>query len=193
MQAGFIEAHIARGNRNMLLVGLALMIIGGGLAALFAHWFPLVLIVPGVIMLGFWLKRILNCRAHPIYKELARFGDPQQLAEQVNQEFAGVKANDVTQFGTNWLAQGNTYGLDLVPWQEIVWLYIHSEVRNRVRTNYVRVKSRGGQQLSAPTWSDMDRAEQFLRELYARAPWAEVGYTPEIEAQWTKQRAEFIA
>jgi hypothetical protein len=160
---------------------------------LFTHWFPLVLVVPGVIMLGFWLKRILNPRAHPIYKELARFGDPQQLADQVNQEFVGVKANDVTQFGKTWLAQGNTYGLDLVPWQEIVWLYIHSEVRNRVRTNYVRVKSRGGQQLSAPTWADMDRAEQFLRDLYTRAPWAEVGYSPEIESQWTKQRAEFVA
>src|SRR5262245_9979626 len=122
METGFIESHIKRGNRNLLVIGLVLTIMGGGLA--FLSWVPALLAAPGVIALGCRLSRALNPTAHPIYKRLARYGDPQLLAQQVNREFAGIKSSDTTQFGATWLAQADTYGLSLVPWSDVAWLHI---------------------------------------------------------------------
>ncbi|PYS89577.1 MAG: hypothetical protein DMF64_17250 [Acidobacteria bacterium] len=61
-----------------------------------------------------------------------------------------------------------------------------------MRSNYVRIWSAGGRQLVAPVGRKPGEPEQLLRELYMRAPWAEVGYTRELEQQWRKQRAEFL-
>ena len=88
MQSTFIERHIKSGNRNLLLIGLALTIVGGGLFALLDRWFPLLMAVPGLIAIGAWLIRVVNPSGHPVYKRLARYGDPHELASQVNQEFA---------------------------------------------------------------------------------------------------------
>jgi hypothetical protein len=186
-----IEAHIARGNRNLLLVGITLIAVGSGLAALFSHWFPLLLLVPGVIVFGAWLRRIVNPSAHPLYQYLARLSDVQQMVQRVNEEFAGIKPGDAPQFGINWLAQGNTFGVDLVRWQDIAWLHIYTQVRNGVRSNYIRVRSRDGRQFVMPV-AQQAQAEQLLRELYARAPWAEVGFSRELEQQWIKERATFL-
>jgi hypothetical protein len=192
MQPGFIQAHVARSNRNLLLVGIALIAVGSGLAALFSHWFPLLLLVPGVIILGAWLWRIIKPSAHPIYQYLARWGDVRQIVRQVNEEFAGSsKPSSAPQFGRNWLAQGNVYGVDLVRWQDIAWLHIYTHVRNGVRTNFVRVRSRHGKQFVMPV-AQQAQAEQLLRELHARAPWAEVGFSHELEQQWSKDRARFL-
>ena len=191
MQPGFIEAQIARGNRNLLLAGIVLIVVGGGLAALFGHWFPLILLVPGVVVLGLGLWRILNPKTHPLYQYLARFGDVQQVVPRINAEFAGITPGDTPQFGSSWLAQGHTFGLDLVPWQDIAWLHIYTQVRNGVRANFVRVRSRDGRQFVMPVAQEA-QAEQLLRELHARAPWAEVGFSRELEQQWIKERAAFL-
>ena len=192
MAKGFIEAHIARGNRNTFLIGLVLTVIGVALSLFLNRWSPAIIAVPGVIILGVWLLHVVNPRAHPVYKQLARYGDPQQLGAQINQEFASRKADDKTQFGARWLAQGHTYGVALVPWSDIAWLHIYTHIRNRVPSHYVRVYSCGGNQFVSPAGMKQEQVEQLLRELYARAPWAEVGYTPELIQLWRKQRAEFL-
>jgi hypothetical protein len=192
MESGFIESHIRRGNRNLLGIGLALTIIGGGLAILFGRVFPAFIAIPGAIALLAWLMRALNPSAHPIYKRLERYGDPRELAQQVNQEFAGARPGDSTHFGENWLAQGDTYGLSLVPWGDIAWLHIYTSVRNGLQTNYVRVWSRDGKQFVALAGMHKEEAMRLLSELHARAPWAEVGFSGELQRQWNKQRAEFV-
>lgn len=192
MARGFIESNIVRGNRNLLVISLVLIIIGGGLTALFGHWFPALLAAPGVIALGFWVIRIINPKLHPVYKRLAGYGDPQQVADQINQEFAGMKPNDKALFGTNWLAQRYVYGLHLVPWADVAWLHIYTNIRNGVRADFVRVWSRDGDQFVAPAGMSQSEAEQLLHQLCARAPWAEVGYSPELRTLWAKRRSEFV-
>ena len=193
MEAGFIESHIRRGNRNLLGIGLALTVVGVGLAILSGRVFPVFIAAPGGIALVAWLMRALNPTAHPIYKRLERYGDSRVLAEQVNREFAGARAADATHFGENWLAQGDTYGLSLVPWGDIAWLHIYTSVRNGLQTNYVRVWSRDGKQFVALAGMHKEEAMQLLSELHARAPWADVGFSRELERQWNKQRAEFVS
>jgi hypothetical protein len=194
MKATFIESHIARGNRNLLLIGPALTIIGGGISIATSHWFPALIAVPGLIALGSWLMRVINPSGHPIYKRLAQYGDREQLMQQVNREFAGVKLAEVTHFGANWLAQRETYGLSLVPWSNIAWLHIYAKTQGGVRTTcYVRVWSRDGKQFVAPAGVRPGEVEQLFEELRARAPWAEVGYSPELHEEWSKRRAQFVA
>jgi len=189
---GFIQAHIARGNRNLLLVGGVLVIIGAGLAAFFSHWFPLLLVIPGIIALGAGLRHLINPRGHPIYRALGRLGNLQELIQQVNEDFAGIKPDDQPQLGPHWLAQGNTYGVILVRWQDVAWMHLYVRIRNNARSNYVRVYGRDGTQLTVPAGAQQPQAEQFLQTLHARAPWAEVGYSRELEQQWLKDRASFL-
>ncbi len=115
MQAGFVQSHITRGNRNVLRVGLLLIIVGALVSMLFWHWFPLVSVVLGVMSIGTWLLRILNPRKHPVYQQLACYGDARQVAEQIDREFAGVKGSNAMQLGATWLAQGHLYGVHVVP------------------------------------------------------------------------------
>ena len=192
MQPGFVQGHIARGNRNLLRLGLALLALGGGLAALFSHWFPLLFAAVGAWSLGVWLWRVAQPERHPIYRDLARWGDTQHLIGQVNAEFAGVTPGSTAQLSATWLAQGNIYGVDLLPWPAIAWIHQHTQVRNRVRADYVRVRSRDGRHFDMPV-AQAAQAEQLLRELHARAPWAEVGYSRELDQQWSRDRAAFLA
>ncbi|HEV8482782.1 MAG TPA: hypothetical protein VGV87_04415 [Blastocatellia bacterium] len=193
MKRGFIESHIRRGNRNLLIIGVALTIIGGGLTVLFRQWFPVLILVAGVIALVAWLKRVASPRKHPVYKQLACYGDAHNLAAQVNREFAAEEPSTITHFGENWLAQGDTYGLSLVSWSDIVWLHIDIRTRGGIRSScYVRVWSRDGKQFVAPAGVRPGEAEQLLEELRARAPWAEAGYSEELHREWNKRRAEFI-
>ncbi len=192
MTTEFIESHINRGNRNLLLIGMVLTIIGGGLAAL--SWFPALIAVPGLIALGSWLRRTLNPSDHPIYKRLSQYGDCHELAQQVNREFAGVKSSDTTHFGANWLAQGETYGLSLVPWSDIAWLHTYIRTQGGIRTScWVRVWSREGKQFLAPASVRLGEVEQLLEDLRAWAPWAEAGHSQELQQEWNKRRTEFVA
>lgn len=192
MESGFIESHIKRGNRNLLVIGLALTVIGCGVAILLGLWIPALIAIPGALALGAWMRRVLNPAAHPIYKRLEVYGDSRKLAQQVNAEFAGAKPSETTHFGANWLAQGDTYGLSVVPWVDIAWLHIYTNVRNGLKTNYVRVWSRDGKQFVALAGMHEEEAMRLLYELHARAPWAEVGFSRELQRQWNKERVEFV-
>ena len=194
MAKGFVESNVARGNRNLLVLSLVLILLGGGLAAGTGRWFPAVIALAGVTMLGSWLKRVLTTNGHPIYKRLATYGDAQKLVQQVNREFAEVKPSDTTHFSANWLAQSEAYGLSLVPWVDIAWLHIYAKTQGQIRTScYVRVWSRDGKQFVAPAGVRPGEVEALLEELRTRAPWAEVGYSAELQHDWTKRRAAFLA
>src|SRR5689334_1145297 len=107
MNTEFVQSHIKRGNRNLLVIGLLLTIVGSVLTAV--SWFPALIAVPGLFALGVWLRRIVSPNTHPIYKQLERYGDVQTIVQQLNREFSGAKASDITNFGEKWLAQGDTY------------------------------------------------------------------------------------
>lgn len=191
MNPEFIQSHIKRGNRNLLVIGLLLTIVGSVLAAV--SWFPALIAVPGLFALGAWLRRIVSPDSHPIYKQLARYGDVQTVVQQVNRDFSGAKASGITNFGETWLAQGDTYGVSIVPWSDIAWLHIYTKAQGGVRTScYVRVWSRDGKQFVAPAGVRPGEVEQLLEDLRARAPWAEVGYSAEMQQLWNKRREDFL-
>lgn len=189
MARDFIEAQIARGRRNTLLLGLGFVVFGALVSALLRVWTPAALLgFLGLLIL--WLGGAFSSRYSDVYNQLALYGDPRRLAQEVNGEFAGVKLGDGAHFGERWLACTDAMGMRLAPWSEIVWLYCYEEVRNRIRRYYVKVSTREGRQFSVPTKSY--EAEQLAREMHARAPWAELGYSNELDGLWDERRAEFV-
>lgn len=195
MQAGFIQAHVARGSRSTMYVGSFLTLAGMALLVMTnrGHWgFASLFLLPGLASLGVWLGRRMNPRDHPIYRELALYGDVEQMGREVNAEFAGIKPDDGPHFGTHWLAVGDTYGLRLVPWRQVAWLYSEQVVHGKVRSYYVRVFAGNGQCLSVSTGIYREEAERMLRALQERAPWAEVGHSPELAREWREDRAAFL-
>lgn len=154
----------------------------------------LVFVVPGLLQLRAWLKRVRNPYEHSIYKRLAHYGDVSLLVQQVNEEFAGVKADDNPHFGRHWLAQGDSWNLNLMPWQDVAWVYIYKNpyAGNGHVSNYIKVCGRDDEDILITAWDDWEQAEQQLRELHAHAPWAEVGQSPELEQLWQQDRIEFV-
>src|SRR5262245_5986221 len=123
METTFIERHVRRSNRNLLVVGVVLSALAVA-AALLPDYFllPLALGVPGVLFLFFWLRRLVSPAAHPIYRQLRRYGDPREVGDQVNREFANAETLQPVFCGPRWLISRDTYqGFGLVPWTEIAW------------------------------------------------------------------------
>lgn len=194
MERGFIDSHIRRGGRRTLIFGLALVVGGGGLALAFDSWGPWIVSAVGVVVLFPVIRPLIDSSSSPVYKRLARYGNASQLAQQVDREFAGMKADDSTQLGATWLAQGGMHGsVLLVPWLEMAWLHLYTESHNGIPSHFVRVWERDGTSSDLPVGRKPEPAETLLRDLHARAPWAEIGYTPEVEQQWTKARPEFLS
>ncbi len=188
---GFLAAHAARGNRNLLLLGLFLTALGAGLSWLFSNPYGFLFVGgPGLIALGVWADRRFRPERHPNYPQLAPFGDAAALAEEVDREFAGAPVDTAAQFGAGWLAQGDTYGVRLVPWREVAWLHMYTHKTNGVPAHYVRVWTRDGRVIAVPSGADQ---MGMLERLSARAPWAEVGWSDDRMTEWQKARAEVLA
>lgn len=57
----------------------------------------------------------------------------------------------------------------------------------------MRVWSRDGKQVVAPAGVRSGEVEKLLEDLHTRAPWAEAAYSAELQREWNKRRAEFVA
>ena len=191
--SGFLAAHVARGTRNVLKIGVALTVLGLGMTWLFDNPFPLFVALPGVVALGVWVYRRMKPEAHPAYTGLARFGDPAQVAAEVEAAFAGVPIDEAVRFSADWLAQGDTYGVHVVPWREVAWIHLYTRVQNGFPSHFVRVWTRDGRTFVIPVGRAEGEKESMLAQLYARAPWAEVGYSPEKLKEWQRERAAVLA
>ena len=192
---GFLAAHAARGSRSVLRLGLALTLVGAGLSGLFASPYGFIFIgTPGVIALGFWAWRRLRPATHSVYTQLARYGDGHAMAEEVEREFAGAAIDERPHFGARWLAQGDTYGVHLVPWHAVAWFHLVEKRGNGFVVGYqVRVLTADGRMFTMPVGSPPEEQHDLLTQLHAHAPWAEVGFSPERQKEWDAQRDAVLA
>ena len=192
---GFLAAHAARGNRSVLYLGLGLALVGAVLSLLFDNIYGLLLIAsPGVVALAVWLRRRLDPTAHPVYKQLDRYGDRAQLTAEVEREFADAAIDEQPHLGARWLAVGDTYGVHLVPWRAVAWLHlVEHRQSGRVMGYKVRVWTTDPRTITTGLVRDREEQQGLLARLCERAPWAEVGYSPEQQKAWEKDRAAVLA
>jgi hypothetical protein len=134
---------------------------------------------------------------HPIMKRLAKFGDPEQVASQIDMEMGGdhPKAGN-THFTRSWLVQATGASLNATRFNDIMWVYkkITTHRTNGIKTGTtysVLIWDRYGQCITINAKENV--INQIIDATLNRAPGAIGGFNKEIETMWKKNRDQFIA
>lgn len=153
-------------------------------------------------VLGIWnvikaLGRIADPRQHPVYRQLARIGNVDELAAQIDSEMMGqVKRLGPCRFTQNWLLHQSAFRLVVMRVEDIVWLHkkVVRHYHNGIPTGktYAAVfRDRHGTTINVP--SREANVDQLLSAMSHRAPWAFVGFLAQTLAAWKSNRAALVA
>ncbi|MEL6527207.1 MAG: DUF6709 family protein [Chloroflexota bacterium] len=165
------------GDETMWYVGTA------GLLALltFSIW--------GVVA---YFRRSQDIYKHPIYKSLGRFGEPAEIARQVETDRAmgETKILNAT-FTERFLVQDTGAYFDVMPYSEIVWMYkmIKKERYGNKSYQGFIYDSTGKEWMIGGKDNEVD---DMLQAIGARTPWAAKGYSEDIKRFWDNERTEFV-
>ncbi len=137
------------------------------------------------------ISRVVSHERHPIWRKLERFGEPAGIADQIASEISGAETVGKAQVTRNWLIAAQKSTLDVTQLKDIMWVY------KKI------ISGRGGRRVSALIYDRYGQLstvngkeaqiDETLRGIAQRMPWIAIGYSAEIQAAWTKDRAGFIA
>jgi len=154
-----------------------------------------ILLMLALLYMG--IRRSINPLRHPIMKALARYGDPKQLSETITYEMN----NSHTQVGKNihltphWLVF-TSGGFKAARLQDVAWAY-QKVIQHRTygintrKTYQAEVWDQTGKLITFI--GKQDAVVDALRSIATAAPWAVIGYGADLDTQWRKNRAQFIA
>jgi hypothetical protein len=143
------------------------------------------------------LRRSSDPLAHPIMRALSRFGQPADIAGQIDAELQAEHTKvDRLHLTPNWLVQASPSSLAATRIDDIVWAY--KQVTQR-RVNGVPA----GKTYTAQIWDrhgvciTVASSEAFVNQTIEaaarRAPWMLAGYDSELEKAWKSNRAAVLA
>lgn len=161
-----------------------------GVTALFA--------LGGLYLLARTIQRFSDPSQHPIMRSLARFGDAEQTADQIegemNQDHPTIGKQ--THLTRSWLVHRTGVSLQVTRLSDVTWMYKHV---TQHRTNFVPT----GKTFQAMIWDRsgtcigiQGKEKEVLAIMEAiaqRTPWTIIGYKPELEQAWKKDRSRFLA
>lgn len=138
------------------------------------------------------VSRIANAQRHPIWKGLARFGEPASIADQIETEMnSSAEKVGTVQLTRNWLVAAKASTFDVTQVKDIMWVY------KKV------VSGRGGRRVSALIYDRHGRIttvsgkeaqiDDTLRGMAQRMPWVVMGYSKDALDVWNKDRLGFIS
>jgi hypothetical protein len=138
-------------------------------------------------------------RKHPVYKTLARYGEADVMATNLDRELRthhnidDLKANN-TYITPNWLVHPQTYGLHVVQFDRLMWVYkkVTSHSVNFIPTgkSYELLMHDNFGREHTIKMSEQ-KVHETIEQINSYAPWAVVGFSDEIKGLWDKQRDEF--
>lgn len=202
----FIQKHIDRTNRNLLLTNL--IVIAGaiylGVAILSEKesegaWVWLLII--GLGALGVWniikvQKRKKQPLLHPIRISLAKIGPQKEVEGLINKEVQASKlSRDSIVLTDSWLIKTSMYGVDISLLGELAWIYRKVTQRS---VNFVPVGKeysvvickRDGKEVEISCGEqDSTRIQEVIMK---SAPWVIGGFSDELKALWSSKRSEFL-
>jgi hypothetical protein len=168
----------------------------------FGGYVGLVIGIPALLWCGFSAIRALQRSAdpaqHPIARSLARFGQPQFVIGEIENELLSPRLSMQPLFITaNWLVNANPTQVQATRLSDIIWIYKQVTQRrvNGVptgKTYATHVCDSHGTQLIIPAKNEQ-AADQVLAAVYQTAPWVLAGYNAEIAQAWKKDRASLVA
>lgn len=167
------------------------MEIFGGLAAL------AISAVLSIVLLGRTINRMADPTRHPILRALARYGEPESIAREIDTEMAMSR----TPVGKNaslsqrWFAyhKGGTFHAARL--QDIAWAY-KQVTQHRTygiptaKTYMAHVADVYGHQFSIQ--AKQKEVDGLLQAIAERAPWALHGYSDKLAQAWRKDRQQVL-
>ncbi len=142
--------------------------------------------------------RLSDVNRHPIMRALQRYGDPEEIADQIDHEvnsYTDKKGN--IKLTRNWLVHQQGLTFNAARLNDVVWMYKHVlktkyyGVVTVAKTYSVYVWDRHGHCVTIT--SKEKQVDEMLQVIYQRAPWIIVGYDQQLEKEWKKNRAEVVA
>lgn len=146
-----------------------------------------------------WKRQQQDRTLHPIFKRLTRYGQPEIVAQSIEQELgmSNVAIAKKTKLTESWLIHQAQLELRISKLADIIWVYfqvtshrLHGVIP--IGNSYTVIcYDRDGGKLEIPGAKAQVMAT--IEQLQMRLPWAIVGYTDEIELAWRSDRSNFIA
>ena len=134
---------------------------------------------------------------HPVYRALARHGDPGVVSDEIDEEIEteGLQTYKSLFLSKSWLIRKSFFGLHLVPFEDILWMY-KNVTRQRVnfipagRTYSLRIcpKDRNCWMLTMKE-NEVDAALTVIGE---KATNAIIGYSDELKYLWDRNFPAFV-
>ena len=168
-----------------------------------AGWVVLVILVIVFIAGGVGMLRLIARQAdisqHPIYKALARYGEPQTVIKQIESEMAlGSEQVGELQLTSKWAIISSAIQFEAMYLKDVIWMY-KMVTQHRVngiptgKTFKVVMYDKHGYLMEVPT--KKNRVDEMLQAVYQRAPWVIVGFDDAIQNMWKNNegRLQMIA
>ena len=155
-------------------------------------WVILGILLTAVGLWNLWkvVRRTVNPDAHPLYQALSAYGPVASMAAAVDTEVTG---GNVMRFGKkgsviltpHWLLDQSTFSIKAVHLDDLVWAYMQ-EMRGRFGAIYSVVlwTAKG----THTVIHENSAAHNIMQHIQQYAPWAQVGYTPELAKTWRRNR-----
>ena len=147
-----------------------------------------VILVVGIVGLMRWIVREFDVSKHPIYKGLARYGDPERVIKQIESEMVlGSEKVGKLQLTPKWAIASTATTFDAIFLKDAVWMYkmVTQHRTNGIPTGKsfkVLIYDKHGHLMEVPT--NKNAVDTMLGEIYQRAPWIITGFSDELQNMW---------
>ncbi len=144
-------------------------------------------------------RRYRNILTHPILTKIERYGPPQTVLQQIDQEAeaaGGHMETGLTLVTASYLIFGGEYRVEIVRFVDIVWAHAqvleHRKLGVTVgREHWLCVYEKSGQKVDLPAPGRTPRG--LLKIIHERAPDAIIGHSDEVAALWARDRDHLVA
>jgi hypothetical protein len=156
-----------------------------------------------ILALALWnclkaMRRISEIQTSPVWKQLAVYGNAEQLSQQIEAELqpAMIRKYGKLQIAQQWMVRRRTFSTWASPIADLVWVYkkVTKHSVNFIPTGKTysvvlvgRHRQRIEEQMKEKAVNEM------LADVTARVPWALFGFTQDLEKAWRKDPAGVIA
>ncbi|MGC2745390.1 MAG: DUF6709 family protein [Candidatus Angelobacter sp.] len=156
-----------------------------------------------VLALALWnclkaMRRISEIQLSPVWKNLAVYGNAEQLSQQIEAEMqpAMIRKYGKLQIAQQWMVRRKFFSTWASPVADMVWIY------KKVTKHSVNFIPTGKTYSVVLVGRHRQRIEEQMKEkavnemvadLTARVPWALFGFTQDLENAWRKDPADVIA
>lgn len=146
------------------------------------------------------VRRSVNPDKHPIAQELSRFGNWQQMAQEIDAQMAEPHETHGKFFHLtrDWLIYQSRNSFDAVPYRDLVWHYMFQVTYRSFgiatgKSYSLMVCDRHGKMKPLLDGNDSVVVSDLVEKLKAVAPWAYAGYSDELQNFWNQERENMIA